>query len=36
VWGLEGIATTVIVAVGVFLAYVVLTDGARLSGVRAR
>jgi hypothetical protein len=36
VWGVEGIATIVIVAVGVFLAYVVLTDGARLSGVRAR
>jgi hypothetical protein len=36
VWGVQGIATIVIVAVGVFLAYVVLTDGARLSGVRAR
>jgi hypothetical protein len=34
--GLEGIATIVVVAVGVFLGYVVLTDGARLAGVRAR
>lgn len=33
---LEGITRIVLVAVGVFLAYVVLTDGARLSGVRAR
>jgi hypothetical protein len=35
-WGLEGIAAAVVVAVGVFLAYVVLTDGARLAGVRAK
>jgi hypothetical protein len=34
--GLEGIAMIVVIAVGVFLAYVVLTDGARLAGVRAR
>jgi hypothetical protein len=34
--GLEGIAMVVVIAVGVFLAYVVLTDGARLAGVRAR
>lgn len=33
---LEGITKTVVVAVGVFLAYVVLTDGARLAGVRAK
>lgn len=36
VWGMESIVRSVVVAVGVFLAYVVLTDGARLSGVRAR
>ena len=35
-WGHEGIAAVVVVAVGVFLAYVVLTDGARLAGVRAK
>ena len=34
--GLEGFAMVVVIAVGVFLAYVVLTDGARLAGVRAR
>ena len=33
---LEGITRVVLVGVGVFLAYIVLTDGARLSGVRAR
>jgi len=35
-WGLETIAAALVVAVGVFLAYVVLTDGARLAGVRAK
>lgn len=35
-WGPEGMAGVVVVAVGVFLAYVVLTDGARLAGVRAK
>ncbi len=34
--GLGAVATVVVLAVGVFLAYVVLTDGARLAGVRAR
>lgn len=34
--GMEATTTIVVLAVGVFLAYVVLTDGARLSGVRAR
>lgn len=34
--GIEEIAAIVVVAVGVFLAYVVLTDGARLAGVRGR
>lgn len=33
---LEGVTRVVVVAVGLFLAYVVLTDGARLAGVRAR
>lgn len=36
VWGIEGIAQIVVIAVGAFLAYVVLADGARLEGVRAR
>jgi len=35
-WGLETISAALVVAVGVFLAYVVLTDGARLAGVRAK
>jgi len=34
--GLETISVALVVAVGVFLAYVVLTDGARLAGVRAK
>jgi hypothetical protein len=34
--GLEGAAALTVVAVGVYLAYIVLTDGARLVGVRAR
>jgi hypothetical protein len=34
--GLEGIAMIVVIAVGVFLAYVILNDGARLVAVRSR
>lgn len=34
--GLGSVAQIAVVAVGVFLAYIVLTDGARLVGVRAR
>lgn len=34
--GLEGVATLTVVAIGVYLAYIVLTDGARLVGVRAQ
>lgn len=34
--GLAGVAQTAVVAGGVFLAYIVLTDGARLVGVRGR
>lgn len=34
--GLGGVATLTVVATGVYLAYIVLTDGARLVGVRAR
>jgi hypothetical protein len=33
---LAGLATVTVIAVGVFLCYVILTDGARLSGARAR
>jgi hypothetical protein len=32
--GLGGIAVIAVIGVGVFLAYVILTDGARLVGVR--
>jgi len=34
--GIVGVAQLVVVGVGVFLSYVVLTDGARLVGVRER
>ncbi|MGH3651097.1 MAG: hypothetical protein ACRDU9_10360, partial [Acidimicrobiia bacterium] len=34
--GLEGAAQVAVVAVGLFLSYIVLTDGARLAGARAR
>lgn len=34
--GIDGIARIGLVAVGVFLAYVVLTDGARLAGARTK
>jgi hypothetical protein len=34
--GVEGAAALTVVAVGVYLAYIILTDGARLVGVRAR
>ena len=35
-FGLEGIAMVSVVAVGVFLGFVVLTDAARLAGVRSK
>lgn len=34
--GLEGVAQLAVLAVGLFLSYIVLTDGARLSGARSR
>jgi hypothetical protein len=34
--GIEGAAQVAVVAVGLFLSYIVLTDGARLAGVRAK
>jgi hypothetical protein len=34
--GLEGAAQMAVVAIGVFLSYIVLTDGARLIGARSR
>ena len=34
--GLEGVAQLTLLAVGVFVSYIVLTDGARLSGARSR
>jgi hypothetical protein len=34
--GFEGAAQVAVVAVGLFLSYIVLTDGARLAGVRAK
>jgi hypothetical protein len=34
--GIGAVAQVAVIAVGVFLAYIVLTDGARLVGVRGR